>query len=201
MKVDIYVEGGARDKRDLKVQCQKGFHKLFDKMGFSRNPAVIPCGNRGATFKRFKSALQNNRNDTFVVMLVDSEDPVQDIEKPWAHLRARKEDRWIKPEGASDDQIFLMTTCMETWIVADRESIAKYYGSRFSLNALPPKENLESHHRHELKDKLEKATKDCTNRFKKGERSFEVLAIVTPAALRSLPSFARMERILKEKLR
>lgn len=30
------------------------------------------------------------------------------------------EKNWDPPTGATDNQVLLMTTCMETWIVADR---------------------------------------------------------------------------------
>jgi hypothetical protein len=48
---------------------------------------------------------------------------------------------------------------------------------------------------------LEGATKDCTNAYKKGKRSFEILEKLDGNALQAnLPSFVRMIRILKEKL-
>jgi len=53
-------------------------------------------------------------------MLVVSEDPIADEEEPWQHLRQSPDDNWDPPTGATDNQVLLMTTCMETWIVADR---------------------------------------------------------------------------------
>ena len=50
-------------------------------------------------------------------------------------------------------------------------------------------------------DKLCKATRDCTNAYTKGKRSFEVLGKLTPDELeKHLPSFRRVRRILKKKL-
>jgi hypothetical protein len=64
-----------------------------------------------------------------------------------------------------------------------------------------PLENLENRNRHEVQDKLERATKDCQNAYAKGKRSFEVLAKLTPTVLAvHLPSFVRVDRILKQKL-
>ncbi len=131
-------------------------------------------------------------------MLIDSEDPVADPEKTWAHLFKR--DRWIQPQGASDEQVLFMTTCMETWIVADRTALRAYFKQHLQENALPALENLESRSRHDIHDKLVHATRGCSNAYKKGERSFAVLELLNPAALEDLPSFARAIRILQTKL-
>ena len=89
---------------------------------------------------------------------------------------------------------------METWIVADRATLKSHYVKNFQESALPPLDNLENRHRHDVQDKLSHATRDCSNAYAKGKRSFEVLAILDFEPLMKLPSFARMVRILKEKL-
>lgn len=130
-------------------------------------------------------------------MLVDSEEPVADIERTWEHLAG-----WPKPEGAEDDQVFFMTTCMETWIVADREALSTHYPAKLRANALPSLQNLEQRSRQEVQKALTHATRDCSNAYAKGERSFRVLGELNPETLTALlPSFARMRRILNEKLK
>jgi len=48
--------------------------------------------------------------------------------------------------------------------------------------------------------KLTRASKDCKNAFAKGKRSFDVLEAIDPAVLNQhLPSFVRVDRILKAK--
>jgi hypothetical protein len=69
-------------------------------------------------------------------MLIDSEDPVVDIEKTWQHLKTG--DNWERPAATSDDEVLFMTTCMESWIVADRETLKKHYGHKLHESALPP---------------------------------------------------------------
>ena len=96
-----------------------------------------------------------------------------------------------KPDGASDEQVLFMTTCMETWIVADRITLKACYGHKLQENALPPLESLENRSRNEVHEKLVHATRNCSNAYRKGRRSFEVLELLSPDTLKSLPSFAR----------
>ena len=196
--VKIYVEGGGKTD-ELRSRCREGFHRLLTKSGFAgRLPKIVACGSRNEAFDKFQTALKAGE-PMFVALLVDSEDPVADPEKTWAHLESR--DGWERPAKADDTQVFMMTTCMETWIIADRTALNSLYKSGFQHSALPAPTNLESRHRHDVLDALERATRGCTNAYTKNKRSFEALAAVDPAALRTLlPSFERMIRILEEKL-
>ncbi len=162
-------------------------------------PRLSACGGRGAAFDDFKTAHRTANGGHFVALLIDSEDPVADIESTWTHLKHR--DNWVKPAGASDEQVLFMATCMETWIVADRETLQSHYGHDLQVSALPPTPALESRCREEVHDKLVHATRTCSNAYRKGRRSFLVVGELNPAALEPLlPSFARVKRILNAKL-
>ena len=76
----------------------------------------------------------------------------------------------------------------------------EHYGHKLQENSLPPLHDLEQRNRHDLHDKLIHATRNCSNAYAKGKRSFEVLARLSASTLDSLPCFARMIRILKAKL-
>ncbi len=200
-EIKIYVEGGGGNKA-LRNRCSEGFHKLLEKSGFvGRVPRIVACGSRNDAYDDFKTA-HTQGNMSYVALLVDSEDPVADIEKTWEHLKTRPDDGWIRPTKATDDQVFLMTTCMETWIVADRASLKQHYGKCLQESALPAITDLEMRDKHSVQDCLMHATKPCEkNAYAKGEHSFKVLATVDPAALtKALPSFVRMRRILDAKL-
>ena len=132
-------------------------------------------------------------------MLIDSEDSVSDPEQTWAHLASR--DGWTRPAGADDEQVLFMTTCMETWIAADRDTLRAHYGPRLQENALPPLEGLEQRNRHDVHGGLAHATRNCSNAYAKGKRSFEVVGKLDPTALARLPAFARVLRILGQKLK
>jgi Domain of unknown function (DUF4276) len=195
----IYVEGGG-DRSAQKSVCRQAFSKLFEKMGYVNNmPRIMPRGGREIAFDDFTTSLGIANQDTEVYLLVDSEDTVTDIENPWGHLKTR--DDWDCPRGTDNDHVFLMTTSMETWLCADPESLKSHYKKGFAASKLPKHANPEQKPRDETLESLEKATKDCKNRYKKGVRSFEVLEVLNPDVLaRKLPSFKRMKRILDREI-
>lgn len=197
MSVLIFVEGGG--SKLLDQQCREGFRKLLEKCGFrGRLPRLFASGSRNAALDDFRLAHASKGTD-FVALLIDSEEPVARPEATWNHLKAR--DGWARPSGATDDQVLFMTTCMETWIVADREALKAHYVRGFRESALPPLENLETRERHDVQDRLEKATRECANAYRKGRRSFEVPAKLNPDTMeKHLPSFKRARRFLAEKL-
>lgn len=186
--------------KTLNTECRRGFRELLEKCGTEHLPALVACGGRANAFRDFRNELKRPSRSEFVALWVDSEDPVANIEKPWTHLKNRPGDNWTKPKGATDEQVLLMTTCMETLIVADRHALHKHYGSKLDESALPPLEDLESRHRDEVLGRLEKATGDCPNKYKKGKRSFEILGKLNPDTLEQLPSFQRARRILEANL-
>ncbi len=198
MKSIIYIEGGG-DSKDLRVACRKGFRKLLESCGFRGNmPRLVASGTRDDAYSDFRTAREKNHAG-YIAMLIDSEDPVADIDKTWDHLEKR--DGWKKPDDAADDQVLFMTTCMETWIVTDRNTLERHYGSCLQVSVLPPPANLEQRSRHDIQDNLEHATRKCPNAYRKGKRSFEVLGVLNPAVLgKHLPSFKRMRDVLDKKL-
>jgi hypothetical protein len=194
----LYIEG-AESKED-QIRCREGFRRLLEKSGFTgRLPRLSACGGRNSAFDDFKIAHSDAKPGHFVAMLIDSEDPMEDIEQAWAHLKKR--DNWEKPAGAEDEQVLFMTTCMESWIAADRETLRAHYGHNLQENALPPTNNLESRGRADVHDRLAHATRNCTNAYQKGKRSFVVVGELNPETLEALlPSFDRVKRILNTKL-
>ena len=199
MSAKIYIEGGG-DSKELHIRCREGFRRLIEKCGHEKQmPKLIACGSRVAAFDDFKTAHKNKSGNKYVAILIDSEDPVTDIEKPWKHLNTR--DGWTKPSEADDEQVLLMTTCMETWIASDRTALKKHYGAKLTENTLPPLVNMEARQRLDIQNALVKATSSCKNAYEKGKRSFEILSELSPTELRQhLPSFKRFERVLKHKL-
>jgi len=197
-KTTIYIEGGG-DSNQLRSLCRKGFRKLIENCGFTGYmPRLVACGGRDSAFDDFKIAHVNKSNSDYVAMLIDSEDPLK-YSDAWEHLKIR--DGWDKPLDSEDDQVLFMTTCMETWIVADQDALAKHYGDKLQESALPSLEDLESRSRHDIQERLSHATRDCSNAYKKGKRSFAVLEKLSPDKLElHLPSFVRVKQILEDRL-
>ena len=200
MKAKIYIEGGGTTNA-LKTRCREGFRRLLEKSGLKKSmPKLVACGSREEAFDKFQHAHGAEGNGHFIALMVDSEEPMKDKEKPWDHLKTS--DGWDRPKNANDHQVLFMTTCMETWIVCDRKALRNHFGQCLRENSLPALHNLESRSRDEVQKKLTDATRDCGNRkqYAKDKKSFEILGKLDPETLREhLPSFQRCERILKEK--
>ena len=197
----FYVErgGSGRDSKRIDFQCQQAFHKLLDKMGFTgRKPRLVACGGRHLVYDCFVTRHSSGGTD-YVAMWIDSEDSLADLEAAWAHLKSR--DGWDQPAGAMDEQVLFMTTCMETWLAADRVALREHYGNEIQESALPPLVNMETLRRHDVQDRLSHATRECSNAYVKGRKSYGMLGELNPAVLEQhLPSFIRVRRILNKRL-
>ncbi|MDQ7821984.1 MAG: DUF4276 family protein [Candidatus Eremiobacteraeota bacterium] len=202
MSAHIYLEGGG-DSKELHTRCREGFRRLIENCGFrGRMPRLIACGSRDSAFEDFKRAHGAGASDEYIALWIDSEEPMEDINRAWEHLHnVTTVSKWEKPDGAEDNQVLFMTTCMETWIIADRATLKEHYDKSLLESALPPLDNLEQRSRHEVQEDLAHATWNCSNSYKKGRRSFDLLGKLTPAVLEHhLPSFVRVRRILADRL-
>ena len=152
----VFVEGGGDDK-DLIAECRKAFSEFFRKAGFSRRmPRVVACGGRNAAFEDFCMSFVNGED---CILLVDSEAGVNAAHqqgkpvqwKPWDHLRAK--DKWDVVGKVSqlakrhkitvrrkitDQHAHMMVWCTESWFLADRAALSKFYGNGFNVSKLPP---------------------------------------------------------------
>ncbi len=109
VNVKVYVEGGG-DTRELGTRCREGFSRFFRNASFkNRMPRVVACGSRKDAYDSFTTALDVASAGEFIVLLVDSEAPVDDT--PWDHLNKR--DGWERPGNAQDEHAHLMVECME----------------------------------------------------------------------------------------
>ena len=198
VKAHIYLEGGGG--KELNSRCREGFSKLLRKCGFEcRTPKLTASGGRDSVYEDFVTAHEGASGQDYIAMLVDSEDPVKDVQSPWAHLLHRE--GWHAPAGTTDEQVLLMATCMETWIAADRSALSSHYGQCLQLSALPAVYNLESKDRDTVQSSLFHATRNCTGPYDKGKKSYELLGELNPAAIEPLlPSFKRARDILNGKL-
>ena len=147
-------------------------------------PSITACGGRQQAYDKFCTALEDADKTDFIVLLVDSEDPVTQGNSPWVHLHSR--DGWTKPSGATDDCAHLMVVCMETWFLADKDEdeseLAKYFGQGFNKNLLPKNSRIEEISKPDVENGLKSATRQSTPKgeYDKGRDSFAILALIDP---------------------
>ena len=187
MSVNLYVEGGG-DSKQLKSRCRKGFRIFIEKAGLAGNmPGVTACGSRSAAYARFKAAHGNIKETP--LLLVDAEAPVA-TDSPWQHLKSR--DGWDRPVGATDDQCHLMVQVMESWFLADRGTLAAFYGQQFREQALPQNPNIEQIAKQDVLGGLESATRNTgKSSYSKGKHSFEILENLDPAKVMNVSKHAK----------
>ena len=162
--ITIYLEGGG-DGKNTKSALRLGMNAFLDPIKqLARTKSwhwkLVPCGGRKETYDRFRTAV-TIPVEGIVVLLVDAEAAVSSNTLR-AHLKKR--DNWDL-RFATDDMVHLMVQAMETWIVADPDALAAYYGQRFLAKALPNNANLESVPRADISRALQQATR----RTQKGE--------------------------------
>lgn len=205
-EVVLYIEGGG-DTNEQKTLLRKAITLLLHRAGFKgRMPRIKPSGGRDKAFQDFLTHFEEKNQDAIGVLLVDAEDPLTftdtSLDAPiWQHLKTR--DKWDKPQAAQNNQIALMVTSMETWIIADHAALKAFFGSKLKEKALPPLQNLESRNRKEVLASLEKATEDCgkDRAYRKGNKSFQVLATLNPTTLQQhLPHFKRFLEVMRHHL-
>ena len=174
MRVIVHVEGGG-NRRESRARCREGFSEFFQDAGLARRVLrVIPGGARSETYKNFTDDVGSASGTDFVVLLVDSEAPME-AASVWEHLRTK--DDWRRPDGCSEENVHLMVQCMEAWLVADRETLASYSGRDFNAGAVPHGTDVEGYTVGRLFGDLKRATRRCRKGpYSKGKHSFEVLA-------------------------
>ena len=151
-EIQIFLEG---DKALL-----KGFHAFL-------KPAIDAARQRGIRFqlvsggpldetiKDFMDAIQDN-SDAFNILLVDSDGP--DGGNLIASIKGRS--TWNGRVGAriQDNQIHFMVEVMESWLLADKNALANYYGNGFQTNRLPQNPSVEEIFKADVISGLESAT-------------------------------------------
>lgn len=179
VNVKIYVEGGG-ERNGLRTECRRGYSQFLEKAGLKGHmPKIIACGTRRHAYDDFCTALKAAKGDC-IILLVDSEDPIQPGSNKWNHVKNR--DGWNCPNGAIEENIHFMVQCLEAWFMADKETLAKFYGDGFAANSLSANLDIQAIPKQQLFSSLDQATKDSNSKGKyhKGNHAFAILALISP---------------------
>ena len=180
MRAKLYVEGGGTG-RALRQALREGFRAFFKKAGLDRLPRVVACGSRQNAYDDFRAAIDLPSAD-FAALLVDSEGPVS-AATPWAHLK--EHDGWGRPASATEENAHLMVQVMESWFLADRDCLARYFGKGFRTSALPAAQgSIEDVAKDDIARALNESTRHSRKgRYAKGRDSFELLKQIDAAKI------------------
>lgn len=149
---------------------------------------IVACGGRQAAFEHFQASISRGTRAT---LLADSEAPVEGS-NPWDHVRSREGDGWERPHGATADDLHLMVQLMESWLLADREALARFFGPGFRAGALPKNPDLEAIPKQDVIAGLLAASKPSRKgTYGKGRHSFDLLGRIDPETLASASPWAR----------
>ena len=144
---------------------RSGFRKFF---GEHRRITLVAGGNKPETEKDFIDGTREHP-ESLVLMLIDSDGPL-------SHRRP-------------DPTRFFMVQVMESWFLADREALAKYFGDGFKAKALPGSPNaIESIPKQDVKRGLDNATRPCHKvKYSLGKVGYgrELLSRINPILVRA----------------
>ena len=181
MSVEVFVEGGGKGKA-LQIRCREGFRSFFEKAGLrGRMPRVIACGSRGSAYDRFRTAVSALDAGQFIVLLVVSETAYSAKTGRWHHLRHASGDNWERPENSQEENLHFMAQCMESWFLADRKALARFFGDGYNEHAIPERD-IEQINKGDVFDFLDRATRSSSKgRYSKSDHSYPLLGELDPA--------------------
>lgn len=197
--VRLVIEGGKAGE-EADAEFRENVHRFIKSvLPRANSPRVTAAGSRDEAFKRFKFQCQQHP-DHFVLLLVDSEDPVNPVHTAWDHVCHR--DKWSRPNDVSDDQAHLMVRSMECWFLADKQALDSYFGNGFNLNALPATTSIEDIDRHEATDGIDKAAKNTRKSgYHKSRDGFKLIGLIDGNRVQSASVHAkRFFDVLRDKL-
>lgn len=172
-EIRVYVEGDPKLRR--------GFHEFFKDVrkqaGVRRIKfQCIPCG--AEPVRDFCCALKSNR-EALNVLLLDN-----DGQLSFEGLTQRND--WKPPREVSEDKVHWMVQIMESWFLADVETLREYYGPEFASDRLPAYPNVEDAPKTDVERGLKEATRRTSKRqYHKTAHAPDILAKLRPDLVRA----------------
>ncbi len=85
------------------------------------------------------------------------------------------------PYGVTDASVYLMVQVMETWFLADRETLKLHFGRSFNERHINQWSELEEAPKEDILHGIKMATRKCSRPYTKGATSFAILGKIDPA--------------------
>lgn len=164
-EIVVFIEGDSKQKGKYNsISLREGFQYFFSTIsGIANSKGIkfrpIPCDSKFQTFKDFLNGIKVYKN-SFVAFLIDSDGEVDDAETAKSFLQKQNEN-W-RFDDVAEDQCHLMVQTMESWLIADLESLKNYYGQNFRSNPIPKHADCEKALKSDIEDGLLRATRDTT---------------------------------------
>jgi hypothetical protein len=168
-EVRIYFEGDPA--------LRPGFRAFFRELtGAPGLPLKLIAG-KATAIQDFLTA-QRKHPRALNILLLDSERP-----DDGKLFESTCEPRGVS--GAAKELVFWMIQCMESWFLADAESLAEYYGAGFRQNALPGNPQVEAIPKNDVQDGLKAATRETSKgRYHKTRHAPDLLERIHPEFVR-----------------
>lgn len=170
----IYLEGGQHLRRPMRRFIRKA-------VGRGLELDVKPCGSGD-------DAINECRKDADALLLIDAEGTASQ----------QFVDR-VRAQIGRGNHPFFMVQLMEAWFLADRATLAGYFGAGFRENALPGNPNVEGIPKQDVISGLSDATRGARKgRYSKGDHDVELLDLLDAAVVyAACPHFARLVNFLR----
>lgn len=148
---------------------REAFSKLLEEYGIKKGCYKIIVGyGREDVIKEFCS--KANSSPTSII-LVDSETPIKEGQSKLDHLKSTN---YSVTEKITENNLFFMVVCMETWIVSDKNALKQYYGQFFKEEKIQSAD-LINRDKENIMKMLESSIKDCKENKYKKSASFDIL--------------------------
>ncbi|MBX7169612.1 MAG: DUF4276 family protein [Pyrinomonadaceae bacterium] len=161
--IRIYIEGDKKSKNS-NISLREGFSTFFNDLREQARERgirfdVILGGSSAETFKDFLLGVKSHPN-SFVAFLIDTDDEVSEEDTPKSFLQKHQKSKNWNWKNVEDKQCQLMVQIMESWFLADVETLKSFYGQKFNFNAVPKTKDVEKVPKTNVENSLDSATKD-----------------------------------------
>ena len=164
----LYLEGSSKLRAPMSQFIRKATGRVDLK--------VVPCGSRDDAIKRCAKGSDS-------LLLIDSEGEVS------SQLNER-----VASQIGRANYAFFMVQLMESWFLADRQTLQTYYGRGFNVRRLPTNQDIEAIPKGDAENGLRGATRDCAKgAYDKSAHAPDLLVQMNPSTVyNACPNFRHL---------